>query len=90
MTRLGACAACGHDVVLVYFDAVNGCRACIGCGRRGPEALLTTEVLTVADSLDDQTIVDWQPEVEFAETEEPTRIGPPPAELLAQVKGPLP
>lgn len=76
MTRIGACANCGADIMLVYFDASNGCRFCIGCGRRGPDAPLTTEVFAAQE---EPTLVDFAPE-------EPTRIGPPDAELIAIAK----
>ena len=38
MTRLGECATCGADVMLVNFDDQHGCRFCIGCSRRGADA----------------------------------------------------
>ena len=43
MTRLGECATCGADVMLVNFDDLNGCRFCIGCSRRGADATLAAE-----------------------------------------------
>lgn len=76
MTRIGACANCGGDVLLVYFDALNGCRFCVGCGRRGPDAPLAAEA----------TPVDEQTPVDFTSIEEVTRVVPAP-ELTALVRG---
>jgi hypothetical protein len=67
VTRLGECATCGADVMLVNFNDMNGCRFCIGCSRRGADALLVEEVFAAQE---EPTIVDFSPE-------EVTRIGEP-------------
>lgn len=74
MINLGACANCGSDILLVYFDAENGCRFCIGCGRRGPDAPL------VAELSEEPTVVD------FTVPEEITRIGAPTPKLIASAR----
>lgn len=78
MTRIGTCARCGGDIMLVFFDAENGCRFCIGCGRRGPDAPLVSETL----GPEEPTAVD------FNAPEEPTRVGAPAPRLIAIAKGP--
>jgi hypothetical protein len=92
LNRLGACAACGGDVILVNFDALNGARVCTECNRRGPDALLVFEagcdVVIVADETsDDQTAVEWAPEL-LADgvTEENTRVNTPAPSLLAAAR----
>ena len=57
--------------MFVLFDEINGCRFCIGCGRRGPDAPLVTE------GPEEPTVVD------FVSSEEVTQIGSPDAELIA-------
>lgn len=92
MNRLGACATCGGDVIFVNFDALNGCRVCTECNRRGPAARLMFEsdydVLLVEDAPnDDQTAVEWVPEMLADELlEEQTRVTTPPPELLARAQ----
>jgi hypothetical protein len=71
MTRIGTCATCNGDVMLVYFDVNNGCLFCIGCGRRGPDAPLVTEMH------EEPTVVDFQA------PDDVTRIGAPAPELIA-------
>jgi hypothetical protein len=75
MKRIGTCASCRGDVMLVYFDANNGCRFCIECGRRGPEATLVTEM-----PAEEPTVVD------FLSPEEVTRIRTPPPELIESMR----
>jgi len=74
MTRIGTCATCGGDIMLVFFDANNGCRFCIECGRRGPNAPVVEE----------QTFVDPEEPtaVDFLSPEEVTRIGAPDPGLI--------
>lgn len=86
MTRLGTCAGCGGDVMLVTFDDVNGCRFCMGCGKRGPDAALVAEEVHAApvDLMED----DEEPTlVEFDAPEEPTAAGAPDPALVAMAKG---
>lgn len=74
MTRIGTCVNCGGDIMLVRFDSLNGCRFCIGCGRRGPDA----------PAVEEQTFTDQEEQtaVDFVSPEEVTRIGAPAAELI--------
>lgn len=72
MTRIGTCANCGGDIMLVFFDAENGCRFCIGCGRRGPAAPLDSEMVSPEQSVAD-----------FLSPEEVTRVATPAPTLLA-------
>lgn len=78
MKRIGTCVHCGGDVILVCFDANNGCRSCTGCGRRGPEAPLVEEA-TFANP-EEPTAVD------FLSPEEVTRISTPGPELMAAAR----
>ena len=73
MDRIGECASCRSDVMVVAFDAVNGCRFCIGCGRRGPDAPLVVEMQ------EEPTVVDLSEEV--------TQISTPAPELIAIARG---
>ena len=77
MTRLGECANCGADVMLVNFDDRNGCRFCIGCSRRGADAPLVEEVAFAAQ--EEPTVVDFSPD-------EVTRIGEPDPFLLTMAR----
>ena len=76
MTRLGECATCGADVMLVNFDDMNGCRFCIGCSRRGADATLAAEVFAAEE---EPTLVTLAPD-------EPTRIGEPDPFLIAMMR----
>jgi hypothetical protein len=58
--RLGACANCGEDVILI-FQGINGFRYCLGCERTGPDAILTSETATVEFDADDFTQVTQTP-----------------------------
>lgn len=80
MNRIGACANCNGDVLIVYFDAENGCRFCIGCGRRGPDAPLKVEVQRAFAVEEELTPVDFT-------TEEVTRISEPDPVLIAVIRG---
>ena len=75
MTRLGECSTCGSDVMIVNFDDRNGCRFCIGCSRRGPDALIVSEAFAAQE---EPTLVDLAPE-------EPTRSGEPDPFLIAMM-----
>lgn len=78
MTRLGTCANCGADVMLVNFDDRNGCRFCIGCSRRGADAPLVEEIAFAAQ--EEPTAVD------FTSPEEPTRVGKTDPFLMAMMR----
>jgi len=76
VTRLGTCSNCGGDVMLVVFDTVNGCRFCMGCGRRGPDVVLVIEaMLTFEIDEEEPTFVELGPD-------EPTRVGGPDVRLI--------
>jgi hypothetical protein len=78
MTRLGECANCGSDVMLVNFDNANGCRFCISCSRRGPDAILVEEAAFAA--AEEPTLVTLSPE-------EPTHVSEPDPFLVAMMRG---
>lgn len=78
MTRLGTCAGCGGDIMLVTFDDANGCRFCMGCGTRGPTAVILETEIQLQD--DDITLVD-------VDHDDPTMVGAPDATLLDIAKG---
>lgn len=79
MTCLGKCAECGGDVMLVFFDVENGCRFCVGCGRRGPDVVLETEAGRVLGDEEEPTLVVLAPE-------DVTIIGEPDPWLVAMTR----
>jgi hypothetical protein len=76
VNRLGECASCGSDVMLVNFDNENGCRFCIGCSRRGPDATIVDEAFAAPEEI---TLVTLAPD-------EPTRVGDPDPFLMAMMR----
>lgn len=75
MTRLGTCATCSGDIMFVTFDDANGCRFCMGCGTRGPEAVILE---TESEELTD---------IDITADDDPTMVGAPDATLLSIAKG---
>ena len=61
--------------MLVNFDDRNGCRFCIGCGRRGPDVVLSAEAGRAFAEDEEPTLVELGPE-------EPTRVSEPDLGLI--------